>query len=295
MKVYFDEKLKNICLPISPKHTFKSSTYSSRCSSICISENQNFSFFIAWKRKDNKSGILDLDLDACAFKMNYSDPVLEYSVLDYCDYTRKTPDQVALKHSGDFTSCRAFDPNNPVITAEFINVDHSKFLNLPGQGNMIAFSAHSYNYVDFDEYDIFFGVIDSTYINDKCVDLSKASIYFQLECFEYNVLLALYKNNKIYFYGEPFNCYRDYHSKCSTFDEQYSIIKKYENYDIFDLHSFYQCVVSVKYPDAELTENMEEADLVITNENLNLSDANPNQKIYKVYEHQNEIEKFMNT
>lgn len=161
----FDE-LKSIALPLQNDCFYDiplSLGYMSRGSSVDFKRfgirKKDFCVFVAWKRKDNQGGGLDLDLSACYFG--------EKGV-SHINYTRLADEQNGIKHSGDYTSCREF--KDGLITAEAIN-----FTNLTK--NRVQIVLNSFNGVDLNTYDVYVGFCNhhiSKYEKHTFLNIEKA-------------------------------------------------------------------------------------------------------------------------
>lgn len=181
-KVYLDFKsLETTGLPIFERSSIYGNAYKPRGSKLDLTFSDSVRVFLAWKRKDNTEGDLDLDLKAFVYDS-------EFNLKDLCYYRK--PEIKGLKHSGDFVKCRSFSPSKPVITAEFIDVNFDDLSN-----GRVIFIANSYNGVNLRDYDVYFGLIDlessvntayaettdSTETTKNTINLNDASYYFKLE------------------------------------------------------------------------------------------------------------------
>lgn len=157
--LYIDNLFKDIKMPLNVKEMAISDTFLTRGSVIRIPEKlEKIRVFLAWKSKDNKARNIDLDLSAIdtLTKENLSFTNLKSSY---------------GKHSGDFTSCKAFNPEDGIITAEFLDIDLDKVQNL-------EISTHSYSGQSFDKMDAYFGICLST--KDKIVNLNNVIFTMKL-------------------------------------------------------------------------------------------------------------------
>ena len=149
------DELKSVALPVQNDCFFDAplnAGYVSRGSKIPFSQlgiAEDFCAFVAWKRKDGAVGNLDLDLSACYIgEMGVS----------HINYTRLNDEKNGIKHSGDYTSCRAFEDG--LITAEAIN-----FKALTSGSAQIVLN--SFNGVDLNAYDVYVGFANRHLSKDK--------------------------------------------------------------------------------------------------------------------------------
>jgi hypothetical protein len=116
-KVYIDEKLKKYVVPSEMRDNSKAEgkvfTPGTR---LPLGDAKFIRLFTAWATKSGKSGNIDVDLGGAFIKDDNG--VLEMTPISYYNQS----EEVAV-HSGDFTSCREYDPKEGKITAEFIDVD----------------------------------------------------------------------------------------------------------------------------------------------------------------------------
>jgi len=120
-KVYIDKKLKGYVVPSEMRNTSKAEnkvfTPGTR---IPLEKDIKFvRLFTAWATKSGKSGNIDVDLGGAFIKEE--DGQLKMTPIAYYNQSERM-----AVHSGDFTSCRAYDPKEGKITAEFIDVDLQK-------------------------------------------------------------------------------------------------------------------------------------------------------------------------
>lgn len=197
-KIYLDFKsLETTGLPIFERSSVYGNTYKPRGSKLDLTFSDSARVFLAWKRKDNTEGDLDLDLKAFVYDS-------EFNLKDRCYY--RNPEIKGLKHSGDFVKCRSFSPQKPVITAEFIDVNFDDLSN-----GRVIFVANSFNGVNLRDYDVYFGLIDtsettvntayaettdSTETTKNTINLNDALYYFKLESnSDSNVVLFSLENS----------------------------------------------------------------------------------------------------
>ena len=119
-KVYLDNKLKTYCVPNEMRNNSKAEnkvfTPGTR---IPLGDAKVVRLFTAWATKDGYSDNIDIDLGGAFIKEQNGNLVMEPIA-----YYRQTSSYAV--HSGDFTSCKAFDPKDGNITAEYIDVDLAK-------------------------------------------------------------------------------------------------------------------------------------------------------------------------
>ena len=115
MKIYIDEKLKKYVVPteLRDNSKFDGKIFTSG-TRIPLPEDTKFiRMFSAWATKDGEEARIDLDLGALFItKENKIERIAYYN----------QSEEFAV-HSGDFTSCRAFNKEDGKITAEFIDID----------------------------------------------------------------------------------------------------------------------------------------------------------------------------
>jgi len=120
-KVYIDNKLKGYVVPSEMRNNSKAEnkifTPGTR---IPLSKDIKFvRLFTAWATKSGKEG--DIDVDLGCLGITDKDNILMGTPLAF--YNQDTDFGV---HSGDFTSCRAYEPLDGKITAEFCDIDINK-------------------------------------------------------------------------------------------------------------------------------------------------------------------------
>jgi hypothetical protein len=117
--VYLDERLKTYVVPTEMRNNSKAEnkvfTPGTR---IPLPEEAKFvRLFTAWATASGKQGSIDVDLGGAFIK---EDAAGNLSMHPIAYYNQSANFAV---HSGDWTSCRAFDPKEGSITAEYIDVD----------------------------------------------------------------------------------------------------------------------------------------------------------------------------
>jgi len=120
-KVWLDPKLKKYIVPSEMRNNSKSDgkvfTPGTRLS---LKKAEFIRLFTAWSTKDGTAGSIDIDLGA-AFIKEDSEGNLEMTPISYYNQS-----EAMAVHSGDFTSCRNFDKDEGLITAEYIDIDIQK-------------------------------------------------------------------------------------------------------------------------------------------------------------------------
>jgi len=120
-KVFIDEKLKSYVVPSEMRNNSKAEnkvfTPGTR---IPLDKNAKVvRLFTAWATKSGAQGNIDVDLGGAFIKETPAGLVMEQIA-----YYNQSANYAV--HSGDFTSCKAFDPEVGEITAEYIDVDLAK-------------------------------------------------------------------------------------------------------------------------------------------------------------------------
>lgn len=148
--------LDNAVLPVSTENYLEIDPkfgYLPRGSKIKVSDFVNpneFVVFVSWKRKDNTESQQDLDLSALKISKNVESFKDVYKNFEYSDYTQLLSNDGTLKHSGDFTSCQAFNPLIPFITTEAILVKNPE--------GILSFQISTFNAVSLKEFDVYIGI-----------------------------------------------------------------------------------------------------------------------------------------
>jgi hypothetical protein len=122
-KVYIDERLRKYVVPMELRNVSKSEGKSfTPGTRISLPEDTKFvRLFTAWATKSGKQGSIDVDLGGAFIKEENGG--LKMTSIAY--YNQSDEESIAT-HSGDFTSCREFNPKEHLITAEYIDVDIEK-------------------------------------------------------------------------------------------------------------------------------------------------------------------------
>lgn len=120
-KVYIDPRLSTYIVPTEMRNNSKAENkvFTPGTRIPLPEEAKIVRLFTAWATNSGESGSIDVDLGGAFIKE--TDKGLQVSPIAY--YNQSASYAV---HSGDFTSCKAFDPKKGVITAEYIDVDLQK-------------------------------------------------------------------------------------------------------------------------------------------------------------------------
>lgn len=272
-RIAISDDLETIVPPIKSKDSLKSDTFFPKGSSIKI--DSKLQVFVAWKKKDNSKGSLDLDL-ACLFRDNSG------SLKDVLDYTKleDVVDGKLQSHSGDYTSSRSFDPKNPLITAEFCTLDLD-----PESDLEVYVNVHSFNKVPLSEYDVIVGVLPGdTKNNDGVINLQDAIFQFNVDIDFKDICAFRIQNGLLQVIGETFNL-KGSHSHGYSFDQVTPIYDYYKVYNQMSLKRLFALII--KHKGLELVDINDNPDLVIS------SKPNPEYKVYNVSENVNELKELM--
>lgn len=122
MKVYLDPALKRYILPMELRdNSITDGKVFTKGTRIPIEDNiDTIRLFTAWSTKSGKEGEIDLDL-AGIFAKEDSDGNLSFESVSY--YNREAK---YASFSGDIQHCEAYNKEDGVITAEYIDVDIKK-------------------------------------------------------------------------------------------------------------------------------------------------------------------------
>lgn len=239
-KIFIEPELANIQLPIWSKDAQVTKNLFTEGSIFNLEDFKNIRIFAAWKKKDNTGGELDLDLHCRTIG----------TVRKHCFYA----DQYTgpFKHSGDFTSCRRFYEDNPVITAEFIDVDLKELDDACGAAH---FYISSYNRAELKDYDIYCGVSPCVGTGKGLVNLNDAYIFTKIESNDLNVDLFEMTKNQVKFLGKTL--------ECEPNTAALQAISEYYNYETSQV-SFYNLLEKMFFVRGiEIVETAEEADEII--------------------------------
>lgn len=239
-KIFIEPELSNIQLPIWSKDAQVTKNLFTEGSIFNLEGLKNIRIFAAWKKKDNTGGELDLDLHCRTIG----------TVRKHCFYASQS--FRAYKHSGDFTSCRRFYEDNPVITAEFIDVDLKELDDACGTAH---FYISSYNRAELKDYDIYCGVSPCVGTGGGLVNLNDAYIFTKIESNDLYVDLFEMTKNQVKFLGKPLE------REPNTAELQ--AISEYYNYETSQV-SFYNLLEKMFFVRGiEIVKTAEEADEII--------------------------------
>lgn len=276
-RIAISDDLETIVPPIKSKDSLKSDTFLPKGSSLKI--DSKFQVFVAWKKKDNSPGGLDLDL-SCLFRSDSG------SLKDVLDYTKleDVVDGKLQSHSGDWTSCRGFDPKNPLITAEFCTLDLD-----PKSDLEVYVNVHSYNKVTLSEYDVIVGVLPGdTKNNDGVINLQDAIFQFNVDVDFKDICAFRIQNGLLQVIGEAFNL-KGSHSNGRSFDQVTPIYDYYKVYNQMSLKRLFGLIV--KHKGLELVDINDNPDLVVSSKLSSKSSSE--YKVYNVSENVNELKELM--
>lgn len=272
-RIAISDDLETMVPPIKPKDSLKTDVFFPKGSSLRI--DSKFQVFVAWKKKDNSKGWLDLDL-SCLFRDNSGSLK---SVLDYTKLETVVDDKIQI-HSGDWASSRSFDPKNPLITAEFCTLTLD-----PKSDLEVYVNVHSYNKVSLSEYDVIVGVLPGdTKNNDGVINLQDAIFQFNVDVDFKDICAFRIQNGLLQVIGEAFNL-KGSHSHGYSFDQVTPIYDYYKVYNQMSLKRLFALII--KYKGLELVDIDDNPDLVIS------SKPNPEYKVYNVSENVNELKELM--
>jgi len=122
MKIYLDEKLKKYCVPKEMRNNSKAENkvFTPGTRIPLPDEVKVIRLFTAWASlRDDIAERTDIDLGGAFIKETPEG--LELQEIAYYNQSSNY-----ASHSGDFTSCKAFNPKDGKITAEYIDVDIEK-------------------------------------------------------------------------------------------------------------------------------------------------------------------------
>jgi len=120
-KVYIDAKLSRYVVPSEIRNNSISEGKIFTPGTRLPLENSKFvRLFTAWKASNNSFASIDVDLGA---SFTYKD---KFNIKEIAYYSQHNS---FASHSGDFTSCRAFDEETSLITSEYIDIDIEKAKN----------------------------------------------------------------------------------------------------------------------------------------------------------------------
>lgn len=239
-KIFIEPELANIQLPIWSKDAQVTKNLFTEGSIFNLEDFKNIRIFAAWKKKDNTGGELDLDLHCRTIG----------TVRKHCFYANQYSG--LFKHSGDFTSCRRFYEDNPVITAEFIDVDLRELNDACGAAH---FYISSFNRAELKDYDIYCGVSPCVGTGKGSVNLNDAYIFTKIESNDLYVDLFEMTKNQVKFLGKSL--------ECEPGTAVLQTISEYYNYETSQV-SFYNLLEKMFFVRGiEIAESAEEADEII--------------------------------
>ena len=233
-----NELLRGIAIPTSTDKFFEidySKHYITRGSYFELARFLNplnpYGVFVAWKAKDNQEKHMDIDLSCNAISN------CEELKFEECNYTNLL--SKGLKHSGDWTSCMKFNPENPVVTAEVITVDPSLTRDL-----RLDFMINCFNGVSIKDYDVYVGLIRKEDIkideeSDKSlINLNDAAFKCRLGGDQDGFIkLFTIMNDMILFEGTDIS-EKTFSSSRSSVKESIvsaNYFKRFSNFDVLDL------------------------------------------------------------
>ncbi|QOI69357.1 hypothetical protein F379_071 [Campylobacter phage F379] len=276
-RIAISDDLETMVPPIKPKDSLKTDIFFPKGSSLRI--DSKFQVFVAWKRKDNSKGSLDLDL-SCLFRD--SSGSLK-NVLDYTKLETSIDGKIQI-HSGDWTSSRSFDPKNPLITAEFCTLTLD-----PKSDLEVYVNVHSYNKVSLSEYDVIVGVLPGdTKNNDGVINLQDAIFQFNVDVDFKDICAFRIQNGFLQVIGEPFNM-RGSHSGGYGFNQIAPIYDYYKVYNQMSLKRLFELIVIHK--GLKLVDINDNPDLVVSSKLS--SKYSSEYKVYNVSENANELKELM--
>lgn len=276
-RISISDDLETIVPPIKSKDSLKTDVFFPKGSSIKI--GSKFQVFVAWKKKDNTPGGLDLDL-SCLFRDGSGE--LKYAL----DFTNQEVlvDGKLQSHSGDWVSCRGFDPKNPLITAEFCTLDLD-----PKSDLEVYVNVHSYNKVPLSEYDVIVGVLPGdTKNNDGVINLQDAIFQFNVDIDFKDICAFRIQNGLLQVIGETFNL-KGSHSNGHSFDQVAPIYDYYKVYNQMSLKRLFELII--KHKGLKLTDINDNPDLVVSSKLS--SKYSSEYKVYNVSENVNELKELM--
>ncbi|HEH4511403.1 TPA: hypothetical protein SG275_001355 [Campylobacter coli] len=276
-RIAISDDLETMVPPIKPKDSLKTDIFFPKGSSLRI--DSKFQVFVAWKRKDNSKGWLDLDL-SCLFRDNSGSLK---SVLDYTKLETSIDGKIQI-HSGDWASSRSFDPKNPLITAEFCTLTLD-----PKSDLEVYVNVHSYNKVSLSEYDVIVGVLPGdTKNNDGVINLQDAIFQFNVDVDFKDICAFRIQNGFLQVIGEPFNM-RGSHSGGYSFNQIAPIYDYYKVYNQMSLKRLFKLIVIHK--GLKLVDINDNPDLVVSSKLS--SKYSSEYKVYNVSENANELKELM--
>ncbi|EPY8037283.1 hypothetical protein ACXG0S_001863 [Campylobacter coli] len=276
-RIAISDDLETMVPPIKSKDSLKTDVFFPKGSSLKI--DSKFQVFVAWKKKDNTPGGLDLDL-SCLFRDSSG------SLKGVLDYTKLETviDGNIQTHSGDWTSSRSFDPKNPLITAEFCTLTLD-----PKSDLEVYVNVHSYNKVPLSGYDVIVGVLPGdTKNNDGVINLQDAIFQFNVDIDFKDICAFRIQNGLLQVIGEAFNL----KGSCSGgygFSKVEPIYEYYKVYNQMSLKRLFELIV--RYKGLKLVDINDNPDLVVSSK-LD-SKSSSKYKVYNVSENVSELKELM--
>lgn len=226
------EDLKNVPFPVSTDNFFKNEKigYITRGTKLKLSDyvNGDYIVFIAWRKKDFQRGRVDLDLSGIEV-LNDNLENLEYNGSNYQTLKSKN-----MKHSGDFTSCKEFNPLTGLITCEAILVKSG--------ANNLHFCLNTYNDISMKELDVFAGICGAENFKGieetGTLDIEKTKLLFEVS-HDFTGFYKLFSIKDGEIMLEGVNVCE--HSYTSVYSEAYSIVassKYLEKFDCLNVYDF---------------------------------------------------------
>lgn len=226
------EDLKNVPFPVSTDNFFKNEKigYITRGTKLKLSDyvNGDYIVFIAWRRKDYQRGSVDLDLSGIEV-LNEDLENLEYNGSNYQTLKSKN-----MKHSGDFTFCKDFNPLTGLITCEAILVK--------SRANNLHFCVNTFNEISMKDLDVFAGICDAKNFKGieetGTLDIEKTKLLFEIS-HDFTGFYKLFsiKNDEIMLEGVNV-CENSY---TSVYSEAHNIVaasKYLEKFDCLNVYDF---------------------------------------------------------
>ncbi|EFS5446056.1 hypothetical protein HXS02_001489 [Campylobacter coli] len=276
-RIAISDDLETMVPPVKSKDSLKADVFFPKGSSIKI--DSKFQVFVAWKKKDNSKGWLDLDL-SCLFRDSSG------SLKGVLDYTKLETviDGNIQTHSGDWTSSRSFDPKNPLITAEFCTLDLD-----PKSDLEVYVNVHSFNKVPLSGYDVIVGVLPGDTKNDDgVINLQDAIFQFNVGVDFKDICAFRIQNGLLQVIGEAFNL-KGSHSGGYGFSKVEPIYEYYKVYNQMSLKRLFELII--KHKGLELVDINDNPDLVVSSK-LD-SKSSSKYKVYNVSENVSELKELM--
>ncbi|EPY7848131.1 hypothetical protein ACXGXY_001877 [Campylobacter coli] len=276
-RIAISDDLETMVPPIKSKDSLKTDVFFPKGSSLKI--DSKFQVFVAWKKKDNTPGGLDLDL-SCLFRDSSG------SLKGVLDYTKLETviDGNIQTHSGDWTSSRSFDPKNPLITAEFCTLTLD-----PKSDLEVYVNVHSYNKVPLSGYDVIVGVLPGdTKNNDGVINLQDAIFQFNVDIDFKDICAFRIQNGLLQVIGEAFNL-KGSHSGGYGFSKVEPIYEYYKVYNQMSLKRLFELIV--RYKGLKLVDINDNPDLVVSSKLSSKSSSK--YKVYNVSENVSELKELM--